>query len=156
MGPADTSSSLEYPARRTPICPHCARPITPDCHFCPHCDGPISAHASTDPYGQIFSTGRALGRATTRPNSFYVVFGVWLLLLPQVLLLLFALGPAIMAVVAPGQSHWWFGPMVTPESTDRIADAMKVAFLLGILFLYGTIIVMTTRSYVRRRIERNT
>lgn len=101
--PADPTETLpDDSPDESLLCPHCIEPIGTFDHFCPHCGKPITAHASTDPFGQIFSTGRLYYNAvhTHRPRR-VIVIGIWLIFGPSIL----TLTAAIMLLI-----HQWLWP----------------------------------------------
>jgi hypothetical protein len=87
------------------ICPHCMRPVGQFDHFCPNCGGPVTAHASMDPFGQIFSTGRLYQRAlSSRPRGI-ILAGMWLIFAPQVALALWGVIVMIQFLITAPIQH---------------------------------------------------
>lgn len=133
------------------VCPHCIAPIGRFDHFCPRCGGPVTAHASTDPLGQILSAGRAYQNAASNPRA-VVVAGMWLIFAPQVPLLLFGLLATLSNLIAPGHTYrYGDGSSITSVGEGFGIELMKLVLLAGLLALYGAILWNVTSRYVRAR-----
>lgn len=64
------------------LCLSCTARNEPEAHFCAECGAPLTSYASTAPFERIFAEGSVYRKATDSPQSFIVVFGVWLICLP--------------------------------------------------------------------------
>ena len=76
------------------VCPGCLTPQPEGPHFCVKCGAPLTAFSTVGPFERIFAEGHSLRRAVSGPTSKLVVVGMWLLVVPQVLVL-FALRSAV-------------------------------------------------------------
>jgi hypothetical protein len=133
------------------ICPHCIAPIGPFDHFCPHCGGPVTAHASMDPIGQIWSTGRAYQNAIKRPRLI-AVFGMWLIFGTQLPVVVLAFELTLSNLIAPGHTYrYGDGSQMTPMSDWRTLESFKLLASAALLCLYVTILWKVTARYVRAR-----
>jgi hypothetical protein len=97
------------------VCPHCIEPISRFDHFCPHCTRPVTAHASTDPLGQVFAQGSAYRRAAwgESPPRLVIVLGIWFIFAPPLVVQLSALTAFAVSLVVAGQvpDNWSGAPI---------------------------------------------
>jgi hypothetical protein len=149
MATANASELPESPEPRedVPLCPHCLKGINRFDHFCPHCGGPVTAHASVDPFGQVFSAGRAYQRAATssRPRLI-VVLGVWLIFAPQLVILLVGVVQIVLDMVGvpPMFSRLLQAGGVAPDQENPLLQGAAVAIMLGLAVIYGVILWKVT------------
>ncbi len=138
--PIVTSSAIPTaPARNGgPVCPHCMVPIGPLEDFCHKCGRPITALAAMDPFKQVFAQGHVFREAASRPRSFLVVVGMWLLF-----------GPALLGmslVLRPGHlSRALFG---TESSVEAY---LGLILSLGLMALYAALLYRVTVNYLHNR-----
>lgn len=117
------------------VCPHCMHMVLADSHFCEHCSGPITSIASMDPLGSVYAQGFGFGKAVDRPTSPMIFWGMWLLLAPQILMLL-----PILVMVARSL-------FIEYGSPPRFARLLLLLLLLGMAMLYGRILYLLTKNY---------
>lgn len=142
---------MAAPEQDNIVCPHCIAPVGPFDHFCPHCGGPVTAHASTDPLGQIHSVGRAYRNASKNPRPIVVV-GIWLIFGPQVPILLFGLFLTLSSLLAPGYTYsYGDGSSLAPINEGVLLELIKLLILTGLLVLYCALIGKVTVRYLHVR-----
>jgi hypothetical protein len=126
-----------------PHCPHCLGPITAEHHFCPHCNAPLTSYATSGPYEQVLSQGYAVRSGVARPANVLVVFGMWLIFGPTL----------IVAIVSAGGLL-----LVWPESMVQHAAARLVGLIVSgfWVILAATILWKTTRNFFLRNDDRST
>lgn len=135
----------------TLVCPHCVEPITRFDHFCPHGGGPVTAHASTDPLGQVFASGRAYQNAAKSTRRL-VVIGMWLILGPQLPLLIYGPFLTLSNLFRPGRSDsYGDGSVLTPISDGLAVECLKAGLVIGMLVLCGAILTKVTSRYLKAR-----
>jgi predicted amidophosphoribosyltransferase len=144
---ADTPGQPEAPAGSsaeasgaagTPVCPQCMALCEPNADFCRACGAPLSALAAFDPYKQIFVQGWFYRRATSRPTSFVVVLGMWLIFGPTVLIACCTMMP-------------WSLQLSSWNNDPPFLAGMSIAMALGMLGLYAMILYRVTRRYLQQR-----
>jgi hypothetical protein len=120
----------------SPVCPHCVRPIAAQHHFCPHCNAPLTSYATSGPYEQVLSQGYSMRSGVARPANVLVVFGMWLIFGPTL----------IIAVISAGGLL-----LVWPENMTQHDAARGVGLIIsgGWIVLAATILFKTTRNYLR-------
>ena len=69
------------------VCPGCLHEQIEGSHFCEKCGAPLTAFSTIGPFERIFAQGHAFRRAASGPTSLIVVIGMWILILPQFLML---------------------------------------------------------------------
>jgi len=131
----------------TPICPHCLGPLGPLDHFCPKCCGPVSAHASIDPLGRIYSTGRAYREAMSAKPRLVVLLGVWLIFGPSLVLFPLALYDQVRMVVHVRLVG--LGDAV--PSSDVLSGFLQSALLWCWMLLISGILWKMTARWIRFR-----
>ena len=115
------------------ICTSCGKPQTWPGHLCAHCGAPLTPFAHSDPVLGIQSRGFAAHQATHEPRKLIVVIGMWLWMLPLLILGLMMLCGSIAGFV--------YG--------EIIAALLMFGMGAGATWLSGTILMRTTRSYIR-------
>ena len=70
-------------------CPTCLHPNTTSSHFCEKCGAPISNLSVVGPWESIQADGFALRQAVSGHPRKVIVVGMWLILFPQVIGLLY-------------------------------------------------------------------
>jgi hypothetical protein len=131
-------SAPENPVLDEPVCPHCLGPITAWHHFCPHCNAPLTSYATSGPYEQVLSQGDAVRAGVTRPANVLVLFGMWLVFGPTLIIAIISAGGLI---------------LVWPESMQQHATARIVGLVVSGFWvvLAASILWKTTRNYFRGR-----
>jgi hypothetical protein len=129
-------SAAENSVLDEPVCPHCVRPIMAQQHFCPHCNAPLTSFATSGPYEQVLSQGYAVRAGVTRPANALVLFGMWLIFGPTLIISIISVGGLLLAA---------------PESMGRHATARIVGIIVAGFWiaLAATILWKTTRNYRR-------
>ena len=135
----------EHLAEATPICPHCLTPINEMDHFCPKCCGPVTAHASIDPIGQIYSTGRAYRQAVSGKPKLAVLVAMWLIFGPSLLINLFALYLILKGLLTTGSAF----DSIHIESDGLVLDLVKLILLAGFFILSAAILRKTTARWLK-------
>ncbi len=105
------------------VCPGCLHEQEEGPHFCGKCGAPLTAFSTVGPFERIFAQGHAYRRSVSGPTSKIVVIGMWILVLPQ-FLVLFA-----------------FPSLAT----------IPLQLILGTL--YGIFLYRVTRNYITHRKE---
>jgi hypothetical protein len=123
-----------------PVCPHCVRPITAQHHFCSHCNAPLTSFATSGPYEQVLSQGYAVHSGVTRPRNVLVVFGMWLIFAPTLIIAIISAGGLL---------------LVWPENMTEHDAARGVGLIISVFWivLAATILWKTTRSFLRLQKE---
>lgn len=140
------------------LCPHCLAPVGRFDHFCPKCARPITAHAATDPFGQVLSAGAVYRGAVDSAPRFVIVLGMWLIFAPGVvvasLMTLGAIGSLIRWLTEPvGRGHAHGGAIEVTQVVTG-ADLMTVgAPLLGMVVVLLQVVILwkVTRRYLAAR-----
>ncbi len=119
----------------SPICPCCLEIVESDeVLFCPKCGAPIDPVASMLPFEQILAEGYVWRRAGDSPRSWVVLVGIWLLMLPGVLLGL---------VILFGERSAWTGNL-------EGAGWSETVFLLIYGAVSALLVVKVTRNFLKR------
>lgn len=105
------------------VCPGCLHEQEEGPHFCGKCGAPLTAFSTVGPFERIFAQGHAYRRSVSGPTSKIVVIGMWMLILPQLLVLLAFPSPA------------------------------TIALLLIFGTLYGILLYRVTRNYITHKTE---
>ena len=121
----------------TPVCPHCMADVAPDADFCQRCGDPLSSLATMDPYKQIFAQGYIYREAASRPKSWIVLLGMWLIFTPMVM-------AASCSLISNSLSLQQMGP-------GLIQPVLFLLFGLGLLVLYSAILFRVTSRYFVQR-----
>lgn len=119
-----------------PVCPHCLAPIAAQHHFCPHCNAPLTSYATSGPYEQVLSQGYAVRAGVTRPASPLVLFGLWLIFAPTLLIAFISAAVLLFAVIDGMERH----------ATARFVGLAMSGFWV---LLAATILWKSTRNYLR-------
>ena len=140
---AGASASPADPAvgENVPVCPLCMATIEPLADFCRQCGAPLTALAAMDPYKQVFAQGWIYRKAASHPTSLIILVGMWLI---------FA-GWAI--VTSWGLLPWRQEPLSWLKSP--YLSTLSVVLCVGILGLYGAILLRVTTQYLRYRSYRH-
>ena len=80
------------PARKpqdpgTVVCPRCLHVQPEGRHFCAQCGAPLTALSTIGPFERIFAMGHMLRSTVSGPVRPIVLLGMWVLLLPPLLVL---------------------------------------------------------------------
>ena len=118
------------------ICPHCMRSIAEDTHFCPHCSGPVTSIAAMDPMGQVLTYGYGMGKAVDKPTKPIILWGMWLLLGPEALIIVVGIGPMVLRIF----DH---------EVGWAIQLGLVTLGLAGLGALYCWMLYRMTKNYLR-------
>ena len=147
---ADAALPFDESDGGVPHCPHCLEPVGPRDHFCPKCCGPVTAHASTDPMGQIYATGYAYQQAVSARPRAIVVLGMWLIFAPQIPALIFG-GSAAIAGLVTQSSIFGIGDglFAFPRGEGYFVAMLGVIFFGGLAVLYIAILWKVTARYLR-------
>lgn len=71
-----------------PICPFClARLESDEALFCDRCGAPVDSVAAIMPFERIEAQGYLFREAVSRPRNWLVLVGIWVLLVPQVIVI---------------------------------------------------------------------
>ncbi len=114
------------------VCPSCGTLIDAEHANCPNCFGPVGTSANLDPMGAIHGEGRALAKAAQQKPKGIVVFGVWLIFLPMLIISSKSVFDIISDGFGSGSSgflFFWFG--------------------IGVMILSITFLYKVTRNYLR-------
>jgi hypothetical protein len=133
-------SAAENSVLEEPVCPHCVRPITGEHHFCPHCNAPLTSFATSGPYEQVLSQGYAVRAGVTRPANALVLFGMWLIFGPTLIISIISIGGLLLAWSESMERH----------ATGRIVGIVVSGFWIA---LTATILWKTTRNYFRAPLD---
>ena len=125
-----------------PVCPHCLRPITAHNHFCPHCNAPLTSYATSGPYEQVLSQGYAVRAGVARPANVLVLFGMWLIFAPTLIIAIISAGGLLLAFPEGMEGH----------TMARLVGMIMSGFWI---VLAATILWKTTRNYLRRNDDRS-
>jgi hypothetical protein len=119
-----------------PVCPHCLGPVATQHHFCPHCNAPLTSYATSGPYEQVLSQGYAVHAGVTRPANPLVLFGLWLIFAPTLIIAIISAGGLL---------------LVWPENMEQHAPARLVGLTISgfWVLLAATILWKSTRNYLR-------
>jgi hypothetical protein len=137
----DMKSETEHASLDEPVCPHCVRPITAQHHFCPHCNAPLTSYATSGPYEQVLAQGYAVRAGVARPANSLVVFGMWLIFAPTLIIAIISAGGFILA----------WGDGMERHATMRLVGMVISGFWI---VLAATILWKSTRNYLRRNDNR--
>ena len=107
-------------------------------------------HSAIDPMGQVYTAGYAYRQATGRPTKFIIVLGVWLIVAPALLPLIF-IGLGLINYLATPGINVGSSFLGTVEFTTN--NIIGVMFTLGMVALYVLLVFKTTRAYLRTRLE---
>ena len=124
------------------LCTACGKRQVGSPHLCEFCGAPLTAHGSTDPMLGIFSRGFALRQATTNPRKPIVVIGIWLWMIPSLLLGLMLASISLRAMLE-GLREGHVG-----EVAGATLGLLVSAAFVGIPF---TILLRTTEAYFREK-----
>lgn len=116
--PVDSDSS--------PVCPCCLEVVESDqVLFCPKCGAPIDPVAGMLPFEQILAQGYVFRRAGDSPQSWIVVAGISLLMLPGLIL--------SVAILFGGQAAWTggFDVISWPETVFILISGVLSFFLIA-------------------------
>ena len=131
------------------VCPQCCHANPPMHHFCEKCNAPLSSAAAILPSWRPWAEGALVRRAVREADSWLVLIGIWLIFLPPLLLpVLVTVGGSFdrsswMDVV----HEWKYGSPVV----SLIAAIIHLLLLGGGFALFGSILFLTTRSFLRNR-----
>jgi hypothetical protein len=131
-------SATENSVLDQPVCPHCAKPITLQQHFCPRCNAPLTSFATTGPYEQVLSQGYAVRAGVTRPANPLVLFGMWLIFAPTMLIAFISAAVLLFGVIDGMERH----------ATARLVGLAVSGFWV---LLAATILGKSTRNYLRQQ-----
>jgi ribosomal protein L40E len=91
------------------VCSACGRPAEPGQHVCEHCGAPMTPYAHTDPVMGIMARGFAAHKATTDPQKPIVVIGMWLWMVPLLIVGLFMIRGGVGIVLEGVIEREWAG-----------------------------------------------
>lgn len=130
-----------------PICPCCLTPVDSDEElFCPKCGAPIDPVASMMPFERIHAQGYVFRQAVAKPTNWLVVVGIWVLLAPQVIVI-------VALLLWPGGASGADASPLLPEPPVAVGwDERGMQFLLGVYALVLAVIVgRVTWAFVQQR-----
>ncbi|MCP4707844.1 MAG: hypothetical protein GY869_04400 [Planctomycetes bacterium] len=132
------------------LCHNCLEPNFPREHFCVKCAAPISSHAEIDPLGQVYAMGDTYRKAANRPTRPFVVWAMWLLLGPQIPLILFGLFDNVGEWIRPKPFYDDFFQISNlTQSQSFFATSGGVGLMLLLLVIYAAILYKVTNNYYR-------
>lgn len=123
------------------VCTACGKPQAEGRHLCEHCGAPLTPFAHTDWLLGVQSRGFAARQATTEPRKLIVVVGMWLWMLPMLVVMS---GVAIMAIM--GLREAW-----VREPWMLVPCLFMLVLGAGMACLAATILFRTTRSFLVQR-----
>lgn len=151
------------------LCSNCMTMNEPDAHFCQQCAMPLTFYATNSPLGQVYTAGYAYRRCTDPGVSLIMALGMWLIFGPNALIssMLFcwsvvrtftwAFNPfsgaqAMQTTILgmPDASAAVGGPLGLLPHFAALAG-LAIAATAAITAFYWTILVKTTRSYLKTR-----
>lgn len=94
-----TTTDEQVDGRDQIVCPGCLHEQEEGPHFCAQCGGPLTAFSTIGPLERIFAQGHAYRRSVSGPTSKIVVIGMWILILPQFIILLACPSPAAIVLL---------------------------------------------------------
>ena len=132
----------------TKICLSCGEINPIKAERCASCGTLIGNTATLDPIKYIDSCGSAVHKSATRPIRFVQVLGVWLIFLPQVLVIVFLLGQGIW--------QWAFQGGVVDllmpgGQLDSVSAGFRILLMVFLFGLYLYILKRVTANYLARR-----
>jgi hypothetical protein len=126
-----------------PVCLNCMQPTTVGTHFCVHCGAPLTAYATTGPYEQILAGGFAYRQASSSANKPIVLFGMWLLFGPALVILL------VLDLVAVANIRDIVASVKDFSSAVRMIAA-GVMFG-GMTYISAALLYKTTKNYLAHK-----
>lgn len=127
------------------VCPQCCHANPPTHHFCENCNAPLSAAAAILPAWRPWAEGYLVRRAVREADSWLVLIGMWLSCAPSILLPVFlATDSYPWTIIA---EDWTYGSRITAI----IGGLLTSLFCLGGGALFGLILFLSTRSFLRNR-----
>lgn len=131
-----------------PICPHCVEEVSELDDICPHCGGPITANAMIDPMKQIYAWGYLTRRLFGERPKLITVIGVWLFVVPQMLIGLLFL---VMGTYSVMQGNVSFSPdgSTHGQGGGFFAIIQLIGFLayVAMLIWFGVVLWRVTMRY---------
>ena len=122
-----------------PVCPCClARLESDEALFCDRCGAPVDSVAAIMPFERIEAQGFVFRQAVSRPRNWLVLVGIWVLLVPQVIVI-------AVLLAWPGGG---LGPGSVGPGWDEIGMQVLLAFYALVLAI---IVVRVTVAYFRRK-----
>jgi len=106
--------------------------------MCEHCGAPLTPYAHSDPVMGIMARGFAAHKATTNPQKPIVVIGIWLWMLPLLVLGL-SMARFGMGIVVQGLSE---------RDGWGVLGVLAISAGAGIAWIAGAILVKTTFRYL--------
>ena len=127
------------------LCPNCMSANHPRAHFCVKCGAPLTSYAVIAPLERVYATGHVYRKATSKPGSFIVLLGMWLIFAPGIPFLLAFLFGKLGEMLASG------GNGIVGRSSGWGEIAIIVTMLGGMLVLDVAILFKVTRNYLRAK-----
>ena len=115
------------------LCPNCLTPNHSSARFCERCGTPMTSLAEIDPLASIHARGDTFRKAAARPTRPIILIGMWLILAPQIPVIVWAMWYEVLAPVP-------------------LLETFGAIFLgAGGITLYTAMLWKTTRNYFRAR-----
>jgi hypothetical protein len=126
----------EISYRMAIICPSCLHENKDKEKYCEKCNIPIGITATIDPVQSAVYEGRGISDGIMKPKKKIIVFGMWLLFIPYVIL------------------YIYFGILLIFQSGEFNLIGFLISLVFGLLALFfGFLVVKTTRNYLKLRNE---
>lgn len=118
------------------VCPLCLGPIDAEQTNCTKCHAPFASCTTPGPYEQVRSQSHAARAGVPRPDNVLLLFGMWLILAPTMLIAFISAAVLAFGVIDGLERH---------TTTRYVGLAISGSWVL----LAMTILWMSTRKYLR-------